>query len=146
MFAALPVALKVTLIQHCMLFLNHCKEMSMRFSMTLFLTFNFQTYNHSINTDHIQKLQDRKNCSLYSLTYCNSLKSTFGRFHSFTRRGKACVSAVLFRFYWSCSLVSVVVVHLVVSHLYFLWKALSKRLEGRYKKVLFTVSGPTPAE
>lgn len=63
MFVAMPMALKVTLIQRCMLFLNCCKENVNEvfhdpFSSVemLTLTFNFKSYDYSINIDHIQRV------------------------------------------------------------------------------------------
>lgn len=66
MFVALPMALKVTLIQCCMLFLNSCKENVNEvfhdpFSSVEMLTlpYIFQSFDHSVNNDHAQRGQDK---------------------------------------------------------------------------------------
>lgn len=63
MFVALPMAVKVTLIEHRMLFLNCCKENVNEvfhdpFSSVevLTLTFNLKSYHRSIHIDHIQRV------------------------------------------------------------------------------------------
>lgn len=60
MFVALPMALKVTLIERCVLFLNCCKENVNEVFHDPFssgevvtLTFNLQSYHHSMRIDHI---------------------------------------------------------------------------------------------
>lgn len=59
MFVALPMALKVTLIQRCMLFLNCCKENVNEVFHDpsvemLTLTFIFKSFDHSVNNDRTQ--------------------------------------------------------------------------------------------
>lgn len=67
MFVALPMAVEVTLIERCVLFLNCCKENvnevfhdPFSSGKVVTLTFNLESYRHSIRIDHICRVWDGK--------------------------------------------------------------------------------------